>query len=139
MDKKSLTKFKLRSIRYFSDDFKKQKVNEIVTKKITIREVSAIYDISPKVIYDWLHKYSPVHQKGTKIVVEMESEAQKTLFYKERVADLERLIGQKQIEVEFLSKLIDIATEELQIDIKKNFTTRLLNGSGNTIKNPDLP
>jgi transposase-like protein len=138
MDKKK-TKFKLKSVRYFSEDFKKQKVNEIITRKITIREVSAIYDIAPKVLYDWLHKFSPEHQKQTKIVVEMQTEAEKTMFYKERVAELERLVGQKQIEIEFLTKMIELASEELQVDLKKNYSTKLLNGSGNTSKKSLLP
>lgn len=53
MDKKKST-FKLKSVRYFSDDFKKQKVQEIERKKTTIKEVSILYEIAPQVIYRWL-------------------------------------------------------------------------------------
>lgn len=138
MDKKTL-KFKLQSRRYYSEAFKKQKVNEIITKKATIRELSKIYDIAPKLLYEWVNKYTLVGKDKVKVVLEMESEAQKTLFYKERVAELERFLGQKQIEIEFLSKLIELASEELQVDIKKNFSTKLSNGSVSILKKPGLP
>jgi transposase len=133
MDTKK-SSFRLKSNRYFSEDFKKQKVQEITSKKITIREVSIIYDVALQSVYNWLYKYSPENQKQTKVVVEMESEAQKTLFYKDRVADLERLIGQKQIQIEFLEKLIELASEEFQTDVKKNFSLKLLNGSDKASK-----
>lgn len=119
-------KFQTRKIRYFSEDFKQQKVNEILQKKITIKEISSIYQVAVQVIYRWLYKYSPESKSNVKIIVEMQTEAQKTLFYKEKVAELERIVGQKQIELDFLNKLIEIASEELQTDIKKNFAIRLL-------------
>jgi len=120
MDTKK-SNFRVKSYRNFSEDFKRQKVQEITSKKITIREISIIYDVAVQTVYKWLYKYSTENQKQTKVVVEMESEAQKTLFYKERVADLERFIGQKQIQIEFLEKLIELASEEFQTDVKKTF------------------
>jgi len=133
MDTKK-SNFRVKSYRNFSEDFKRQKVQEITSKKITIREISIIYDVAVQTVYKWLYKYSTENQKQTKVVVEMESEAQKTLFYKERVADLERFIGQKQIQIEFLEKLIELASEEFQTDVKKNFSPKLLNGSDKTSK-----
>ena len=110
-----------------------------MSKKITIKELSRIYDIYLPSIYKWLHKYSKVKISGVKIHYEMETEEQKTLFYKDKVAELERIIGKKQIEIDFLNKLIEIASSELKVDIKKNFTTNQLNGSGTTLPKKDLP
>jgi transposase-like protein len=128
------SQLKLKSTRSFSEDFKKQKVHEIVTKKTTVHEVSKLYEIWPQIIYRWIHKYSSDHPKQAKIVVEMESESQKALFYKEKVAELERLIGQKQIQLDFMEQLIELASEELDVDLKKNFSSKLLSGSGSTAK-----
>ncbi len=36
-----------------------------------------------------------------------------------KVKELEHLAAQKQIKIDFLEKMIDIAEEELKIDIKK--------------------
>jgi transposase-like protein len=137
--KNKRSQLKLRSIRSFSEDFKKQKVQEIVTKKTTVQEVSKLYEIWPQIIYRWIHKYSSDHPKQAKIVVEMESESQKALFYKEKVAELERLVGQKQIELDFMEKLIELASEELDMDLKKNFSSKLLNGSDNASTNSPSP
>jgi len=131
--------FKFLERRYFSEAFKKEKVDEILLKRTTIKEFSLLYEIKPAVIYRWLHKYSKVKLSGIKIHYEMETEEQKTLFYKDKVAELERIVGMKQIEIDFLNKLIEIASSELDVDIKKNFSTFRSNGSEITRLKKDLP
>ena len=44
------------------------------------------------------------------------------------------MVGQKQIKIEYLEKMIDIAKEELNIDIKKNSNTLPSGGSRTTDK-----
>ena len=44
---------------------------------------------------------------------------------KERVAELERLVGQKQIEIDFYQKMIDLAQEHYGIEIKKTILPNL--------------
>ena len=131
--------FKFNERRYFSEAFKRQKVDEILSKKMTIKELSSLYEININVIYKWLHQYSKIKISGVKIHYEMETEEQKTLFYKDKVAELERIVGVKQIEIDFLNKLIEVASSELNLDIKKNFTTFRSNGSENTRQKKDLP
>jgi transposase-like protein len=131
--------FKFLERRYFSEAFKKEKVDEILSKRTTIKEFSLLYEIKPSVIYRWLHKYSKVKLSGIKIHYEMETEEQKTLFYKDKVVELERIVGIKQIEIDFLNKLIEIASSELDVDIKKNFSTFRSNGSEITRLKKDLP
>lgn len=133
------TSFKLRERRYFSEAFKREKVDEILSKKITPKELSLLYEMKISIIYRWLHKYSKVKLSGVKIHYEMETEEQKTLFYKDKVAELERIVGKKQIEIDFLNKLIEIASSELNVDIKKNFFTYRLNGSEVIRQKKDLP
>lgn len=133
------TSFKFQERRSYSEAFKKEKVDEILSKKTTINELSLLYEIKPGVIYRWLHQYSKVKLSGVKIHYEMETEEQKTLFYKDKVAELERIVGIKQIEIDFLNKLIEIASSELNVDIKKNFTTFRSNGSEITRQKKDLP
>ena len=67
----------------------------------------------------------------------MESEEQKTKYFMQRVAELERVVGQKQLEVDFLNKLMEIASAELGFDLKKNFSVKVSNGSGPNEKNTD--
>lgn len=123
-ERKSQKKLELRQRRTFSEVFKKQKVEELVNKQISIGELSELYGVSKMSIYRWLYKYSPHHNRGTTQVVQMESEAQKTKSLQGRVAELERIVGKKQIEIDFLNRLIQVAGAELKVDLKKTFCTR---------------
>ena len=123
-EKEPKKKFELRAKRTFSEEFKKQKVKELVNKQISIGELSKLYDVITTSVYRWLYKYSPHHKRGTTQVVQMESEAQKTKLLQQRVAELERIVGQKQIEIDFLNELITVAGAELKVDLKKTFCTK---------------
>lgn len=116
--------------RYFSEEFKKEKVKQLVAKQISIKELSELYDVSRTALYNWIYLYSPHYRKGTNQVVEMESEALKTKALLAKVAELERALGRKQLEVDFNNKLIELASEEVGYDIKKKHGRGLSNGSG---------
>lgn len=118
--------------RNFSEQFKKEKVKDLLDKRISIKQICDLWQISRVTAYNWLYKYSPHHSAGTKMVIQMESEAHKTLQLLQRVAELERIVGQKQLEIDFLNKLMEVATEELGYDVKKNTAAKLSNGSGST-------
>ena len=55
-----------------------------------------------------------------------------------RIKELEQIVGQKQIKIDFLEKMIDLAREELDIDIKKNSNTLQSGGFGKTSKKQDI-
>ena len=63
-------------------------------------------------------------KKKERLIVESQSDTQKLLELKKQIADLERLLGQKQIQLEFKDKMIELAEEVYKIDIKKNFGTQ---------------
>ncbi len=117
-----------RACRSFSDEFKKKIVREIETKRIAIKDVASLYDVSRPSIYNWLYKYSKNYEKGTKMVLELESEAERTKFLMKKVAELERALGQKTMEIDFLNKVIDLSSDELGYDLKKKVSTTLSNG-----------
>jgi len=129
--KKVKKKLEIRQRRIFSEEFKKQKVKLLVEKKISIHDLSQLYEVSKMSIYRWLYRYSPHHNKGTNQVVQMESESEKTKHFQNKVAELERMLGQKQIQIDFLEKLIELASEDLKVDLKKTFTTPPRSGSVN--------
>jgi len=52
--------------------------------------------------------------------VESKSDTQKILALQKKIADLERSLGQKQIQLEFQEKLIEIAETKYGLEIKKN-------------------
>jgi hypothetical protein len=88
-------------------------------KLITITEIGRQYEVSHASIYRWRKMHSLHYQKPTKIVIEMESEAIKSKQLQERNAYLEQVIGQKQLKIDYLEKLIEIASQELKPGLKK--------------------
>ena len=68
------------------------------------------------------------------MVVESLSDTRKIAALKERVKELERIVGQKQIQVDFFDKMIELAEEEYGIDIKKKCSTPPSAGTGSTGK-----
>jgi transposase len=123
---------RLRQSRTFSEEFKRQKVQQIVDKLLTISDVTETYNVTRTTVYRWLHKYSSFHEKGISQVVQLESEAHKTKLLLQQVAELERSIGQKQLKIDYLEKLVEVAGHEFNVDLKKKFDGPSSNGSGNT-------
>jgi len=127
---KQTPQLEIKQRRLFSEAFKREKVKDLLEKRISIRQLSSLYEVSRTAIYNWLYTYSPHHEQKTNLVVQMESEAHKSQMLQQRVAELERVIGQKQLELDFLNKLFEIGSQELGFDIKKNLSTKLSNGTG---------
>lgn len=130
MAKIKRSQFEIRKRRIFSEAFKRQKVQQIVAKELSIAEVSELYGVARMTVYRWLYKFSPHHKKGTTQVIQMESEEHKTKQLLKKVAELEQALGRKQLQIDYLEKLIAICSEELKIDLKKNFGQSPSNGSG---------
>lgn len=115
---------KIRQIRQYSTEFKKEKVKQIDEGKTTVLQLSRIYDVSSTAVYKWIRKYSRYAGQHERVVVQKESEQAKTLSLLKKVAELEQLVGQKQVEVEYLKKVIDFGSEITETDIKKKFESR---------------
>lgn len=120
--------------RTFSEDFKRQKVREIERKETTVKEVSKAYQVRENNVYKWIYKYSSSYKKGVRLVVEMESETKRVIELMQKVAELERVVGQKQLVIDFQAKIIDLAEEEYKIDIKKKLNSEPCSTTGTTEK-----
>lgn len=123
-----------RQLRAFSPEFKRKKVQEIESKVTTISEISRQYSVRPSSIRKWLKLYSTQYQTGIRTIVESESDTKKIIELQKKIADLERLVGQKQIQLDFTSKMIELAEEYYGVDIKKKFESKPSSGSGDTEK-----
>lgn len=121
--------------RTFSEEFKKGKVKDIEQGLITISEVCKAYEVSNTAVYRWLKTYGTNQEKKERMVVETESDTHKLLLLKQKVAELERLLGQKQVILEFQNKLIELAEENYGIDIKKKSSSQQSGISGNIESN----
>ena len=133
------TTFKLsetaREKRHFSDNFKREKVQEIETGRTRPCEIVKQYEVSYTSVYRWITKFGGMKQKRERLIVESDSDTKELLALKKKVAELEQIIGQKQILLDFKDKMIDIAEETYQVDIKKKFGTKPSSTTGSTEKN----
>jgi len=124
-----------RQNRYFSESFRRKKVGEIERNISTIAEISREYQVSTTAIRKWLYKYSAMLKKGERQVVESKSDTRKIQQLKDQVKELEHIIGQKQLLIDFQQKAIELAEQEYGIDIKKKFGDKPYSGSGITENN----
>ena len=121
---------KLQKHRYFSETFRKTRVKEYEEGQYSVRELSKLYGVSEVSVYRWIHQYSIYNKKGYKVVEEDKSARKKVNDLKEQLSEAERIIGQKQIKIDYLEELLELAREEYNIDLKKNLNTKHSKGSG---------
>jgi transposase len=125
-------KFYVRTHRIFSTEIKKQSVKDIETGKCTVRQLSAELCVSESSIYNWIYRYSRYLKKQKTMVVEDQSESYRSKELEKRIKELEAALGRKQMELDFLNKMIEIADDEFKINIKKKSAKKPSSGSGST-------
>ena len=113
-----------RQNRYFSESFKVKKVQEIERGISKIGEICREYEVSDTAVRKWILKYSTMKKKTERMVVESKSDTQTIIELKKQIADLERRLGQKQVQLDFKDTMIDLAEEIYKIDIKKKLGTK---------------
>lgn len=119
--------------RIFDEALKRSIVERFEKKVLSIKEICDLYDVTRTSVYKWINLYSRHQRLSTKLVVQMESDAYNLKELKARIAELERVVGQKQLSIDYLEKLIEIGEKELGIKLKKNSDTPPLTGSKATL------
>lgn len=114
-----------RLLRRFSEEFRAKKVRELERGITSIGDICKEYEVSYNAVRKWITKFGTMKKKKPeRLIVESQSDTQKILELKKQIAELERLLGQKQVQIEFRDKMIDLAEEMYKVDIKKNFGTQ---------------
>lgn len=121
--------------RSFSENFKRKKVQEIETGQTRVCEICKQYQVSATNVYKWLEKFGNMKSKKERLIVESQSDTVELIALKKRIAELERIVGQKQIMIDYKDKMIELAEEEYGIDIKKKCESELSLTSYKTEKN----
>jgi|ERR1041385_9360345 transposase-like protein len=130
-----IAKAPVRVNRYFSEDFKRKKVDELDKCLTSMAEICREYDVSRAAVYKWIYNYSVMKKKGIKMVIEPKSDTAKIQALKDHIAQLEQQLGQKQFENDFLRKQMEIASTKYGVDFKKKHGGKPLSGTGETGKN----
>lgn len=124
----------IRKSRRFSEEFKKKVVSEFEKGTLSVLQLSRLYKIHFQTIYNWIYKFSTFNEQGIRVVEMKQSSTLKLKELAQKIKDLERIVGQKQIKIDYLEKMIDIAKDEFDIDIKKKHNTPQSTGSEKTRK-----
>lgn len=124
----------IRKQRKYSIEFKKRIVADFESGKFSVLQLEKLHGIRNPTIYAWIYKFSTFNEKGFRIIEMKDSSSQKMKELEIRVKELESVVGRKQIMIDYLEKMMEIAKEELDIDIKKNFGTPQSTGSEKTRK-----
>lgn len=110
--------------RYFSEEARKAIVSEIEDGLITLAEASRKYAVSARAICNWRLKYSTTYIAPLRKVVEHQSDSQKNKLLQAELAEVYQLLGQMQAKNVLLEKIIELANQDLQIDLKKTFAKK---------------
>ena len=121
--------FQFRTHRIFSEAVRRQTVKDIESGKCSVFAASQELFVSPTAIYKWIYRYSRYLEKNKVMVVEDKSESFQRKALEQKVKELEAALGRKQLELDFLNKLIEVAEEKFHLDIKKKASKRPLSGS----------
>ena len=125
---------RVRHKRLYSEAFKLQMVKLFESGQRTVLELVREYDLREQTIYQWIYKYSEYNKKSVQIVEMKDSQQAKLKELEKKVGDLEQALGRKQMNIDYLEKMIYLAKEHYDIDIKKNFDTPRSGGSSRTKK-----
>jgi transposase-like protein len=124
----------LRKSRQYSVEFKKQIVADFESGDFSVNQLSTLHGIANQVIYRWIYKFSTFNEKGYRVVEMKDSSSKKLQELEAKNKELEAALGRKQIQLDYLEKMVELAKTELDIDIKKNYSTPQSAGSGKTKK-----
>jgi transposase len=127
-------KIRINPKREFSEEFKKARVLEYERGEFSVLELSKLYQIKAAIIYRWVYRYSTYNKRRIKIVEMADSSKKKVKDLQRRIEELERIVGQKQLNIDFLEKMIELAKDHYGIDVKKNSNTPPSTGSNPTSK-----
>jgi transposase len=128
----------VKQCRYFSIDFKKKRIHELENNLVSISDICKVHNVSRTSVYKWLYKYSNMAKKQVRQVVEAKSDTKKINYLEDRIKELERIVGQKQLLIDFQDKMIEIAESTYEVDIKKKFGSKPSSGIGTPKKNTEL-
>jgi transposase len=124
----------IRKHRKYSIEFKKRIVTDFENGKFSVPQLERLHGVRNSLIYSWIYKFSTFNEHGFRVVEMKDSSNKKMKELEARLKELESVVGRKQIKIDYLEKMMEIAKEELDIDIKKNFGTPQSTGSGKTNK-----
>jgi transposase len=105
--------------RIFSLEVKLDLVKKIEQGDLRVLDVTRTYGVSKTAVYKWLRKYSDIYKKETRVIVEHKSISKKNKELQDQINKLEQALGQKQMRIDYLEKVVEFSSERSGEDIEK--------------------
>jgi transposase-like protein len=108
--------------KFYSDSLKREIIREVKTGFLSKIEARRKYDIpGSSTIIGWIRKFDGKRSNNRQIMDYKQSDKEALI---KRIKELERKLEDEQIRSEGLSKMIDIAEDQLKISIRKKSATK---------------
>lgn len=107
------------TIQVVSEELRRRIVQEIESGSIGQTEASRVYGINRTAIGKWLKSYGKLSHHRQIVEVVMKDE-------KEKIEELQRALADAHLKLRIYEKVIDLASEDVGMDLKKNFSTKAL-------------
>lgn len=104
--------------RKYSEDLKKRVVAEVESGAISQAEACRRYGLRRGAVWDWLKIYGRINRRR---VVEVVMSDQK-----DKIEELKQALADAHLKLRLYDKLMELAQDEYQIDLKKNYSTKAL-------------
>ena len=113
----------IRKTRKYAVEVKKEIVSLFEGGKYSVYQLSTMYGMDKQSIYNWIYAFSTFNKSGIRVVELKDCTMNKVKELEKKIKELEQIVGQKQIKIDYLEKMIELAKTEMDIDIKKNSNT----------------
>ena len=115
---------KFKEVKVYSDDFKLKVINEVLSGKYSKEEARRVYGIGGKsAILYWIRKYSNSSYRQDKICEETHCSKEMKQLSKEKlkIQELEKALERESLRGDLLEKIVTIAEEQFNIEIRKKY------------------
>jgi transposase-like protein len=105
----------------YSLSFKQKVITEIENGKLTREGARKIYGIGGgTVINGWIKKFGKLHLLNKVVRIELKDEVSKLKQLEKEKKELESALAQAHLKLIVYESIIEVAEEELGVDLKKN-------------------
>ena len=118
----STTPRKINTHRRYSEEFKKSRAKDFENGTFSVGQMSRLYKIGESILYTWIRKYGSIPHNQAIIMEVPNSQVEKVKQLEEKLLDLERALGRKQLELDYHKEFLK-ALQANGIDIEKKSTT----------------
>lgn len=104
--------------RRFTESFRKDQVALIESDKVTIQEVSKLYEVKVASIRRWLDKYGK-KKRAPQIIISSNNDYNRLRILEKENGKLKELIGDQHVKMVYLEHLLELAKGQLGSDFEK--------------------